>query len=658
MQTQKETRAVTSCSECQRRKQKCSREWPCNHCQARKVPHRCQFGQKKTQESASDASRYTNTITTAPTLFRTDMAIKRSITDTEKSPSAVYDDPNDDPSEGLKVWGYMPGHVHYNLCSGQSEDTQKTAAVTASVQSDVVENVLHTIPALSLTDSLVNHFLYNVNARYNSIYAPGFTEDYVQWWNDRINGKRLSPEFTCLLLRVCAYSSQYITPALRRNLEFELASNAQTLTGRFHRAAEQLSGSFTPANTCLARVQELFLKAASLKSESDIVGSWHVLGSAIREAQELGLDKDTGIEKMTEYEIELRRRVWCLLYCWDWQCSAWLGRPRLIDHKGCSFTYPNLRLDQSKSQPNLVSPFAHIALQARLGRGISMKTEEKAAAELSAEQVLAVEDEIESFVANLPPIFRLIDPDTSLDEEHPYIILQRRTMHVVIYMTMFDPLKPYLTQAPGTETSHSASYFRNTGVDTGLKLLAAARLLFDHEFPINAKFHFIVFCLFDTAAILCSAIIHDREENLPRRDEVMDAVERSLDMLHQLSLTTKIGALSYKYLFKLVQAAPILSQHFPLRKRQKEASTTSAPEPLIPDAQQGSFTLLPIVPMVETASTEPPVAATDDLSSDLDQFLQHNPFGTSSTLEIGGLEQIWDWDTLNLDDVLNQGWNR
>lgn len=33
----------TSCGECQRRKQRCSREWPCNHCQARKVPHLCQF---------------------------------------------------------------------------------------------------------------------------------------------------------------------------------------------------------------------------------------------------------------------------------------------------------------------------------------------------------------------------------------------------------------------------------------------------------------------------------------------------------------------------------------------------------------------------------------------------------------------------------------
>jgi hypothetical protein len=42
----------------------CSREWPCNHCQARKVPHICQFGPKKPQTSSSDcSSRYAEFLT-------------------------------------------------------------------------------------------------------------------------------------------------------------------------------------------------------------------------------------------------------------------------------------------------------------------------------------------------------------------------------------------------------------------------------------------------------------------------------------------------------------------------------------------------------------------------------------------------------------------
>lgn len=187
---------------------------------------------------------------------------------------------------------------------------------------------------LTDADAIVNHFLTVVNYRYNAIYAPTFTDHYVQWWSDRANGKRLSPEFTCLLLRICAYAVQYLTSPLRKMMEFELACNSQALTERFSNAAEQLSTTFSPSTSCIERVQEQFLKGVWLKSESRIVESWHALGCTIREAQELGnstrgflrayantligIDKDLGTEGLTEFEIEIRRRLWTLLFVWDW----------------------------------------------------------------------------------------------------------------------------------------------------------------------------------------------------------------------------------------------------------------------------------------------------------------------------------------------------
>jgi hypothetical protein len=101
-------------------------------------------------------------------------------------------------------------------------------------------------------------------------------------------------------------------------IEFELACNCQTLTERFADAAEELSQSFEASRTSIERVQEQFLKGAWLKSESKIVESWHALSRTIREAQELGIDKDVGIEDLCEFDIEIRRRIWTLLYIWDW----------------------------------------------------------------------------------------------------------------------------------------------------------------------------------------------------------------------------------------------------------------------------------------------------------------------------------------------------
>jgi hypothetical protein len=445
-------------------------------------------------------------------------------------------------------------------------------------------------------------------------------------------------------------------------IEFELACNLQQLTDRFANAAEQLSQSFEASNTCIERVQEQFLKGAWLKSESKIVESWHALGCTIREAQELGIDRDANIEGLSEFDIEIRRRIWALLYIWDWQMGAWLGRPNLIDQKNLNFKLPNLRLDQSSSEPNLLSPFAHMALQASLGRRLNaIMRDAESVDSLSAHEILSIETELDKFIDELPAIFRLKDPDTSLDAEHPYFVFQRLQMHTVIYVTKLDFLKPFLTRARDDKKTDRDDEFRQMGVDLALEVLSVARRLFDHEFPINAKFHMVVFSIFDTSTILCSAIIHDRERLLNRRDEITNAIDNSLDMLHQLSLATKLGATSYAFLYKLVQSIPELSRITVNSKRARKQSSTSThtlePPPLVHHASSRDSTTSSIHPSLGGTLSSisyamepaPAISVTSDLSFDVDQFLAQNPFGSATAPDMGGMEQIWDWEDLNLD---------
>ncbi|KAJ4294368.1 hypothetical protein N0V90_008058 [Kalmusia sp. IMI 367209] len=451
---------------------------------------------------------------------------KRSQPDPSEISSSGVDGEQDEPEDGLKLWGYMPGHVHYNLNRVDGEDSPKKGSPTESDKSDEVEGVLYAIPPRSIT----------------------------------------------------------------------------------------------------------------------------------------GIDKDTGIEGLAEFDIEIRRRIWTLLYIWDWQMSAWLGRPHLIDQKDVSFEFPNLRLDQSASEPNLLSPFAHMALQAQIARRIApLMGDIQVISDLSTDQVSAVLNEMREYIRELPPVFRVEDPDRSLDERHPYYVFQRHQLHVVTHMTMLDFLKPYLARDPRKPKTPRDEELRKTGVGIALKLLGEARLLFDHEYPINAKFHMIVFAIFDTSTILCSAIIHDVDNVLPHREEVISAIESTLDMLQQLSYMTKLGASSYWFLLKLVQAAPVLSQYAPINKRQRRLqkfeSTKSGSDVRTPLPQQTlPTTIAPVIePEVKEAAPAldplpvPEIATTDDLSFDLDQFLAQNPWGNSSNLDIGGMEVVWDWDDLNLD---------
>jgi hypothetical protein len=344
--------------------------------------------------------------------------------------------------------------------------------------------------------------------------------------------------------------------------------------------------------------------------------------------------------------------------------SSWLGRPYLIDQKNLNFKLPNLRLDQSVTEPNFLSPFAHMALQAKLGRRLAIaKGDAQSVNDMSAKEILAVQSECNMFIDELPPIFRIDNPDTSLDEQHPYFVFQRLQMHTIIYVTMLDYLKPFLTRDRHDRKTDLDDEFRKTGVDIALRLLQVSQKLFDHEYPINAKFHMVVFSIFDTATILCSAMVHDRDHVIPRRDEIIEAISHSLQMLHQLEQSTKLGAASYNFLSKLVQATPELSPEPPSRKRQRREGsspasiTNSDPPPLetrkssaLSSVSSSEPNVPPATPFVDPIAAAP---MTDDVSFDLEQFLAQNPFGSTATLDMGGMEQVWDWGDLNLEGQLH-----
>jgi hypothetical protein len=227
-------------------------------------------------------------------------------------------------ADAFKAWGYMPDHQHFQLghvaltAGFSSEHRDQKALLNISkgsdkalncqrpVRSGEIESAINIIPPRSVAgmctmtssltllaqrslDSLVQNFLLNVNYQYYAIYPPVFLNEYTQWWTDRAGGQRLAPEVTCLLLRMCSCSMQYLTRSMRQDIEFELGENAQSLAERYHRAAERLSRSFTPGSGGLAQVQQLFLTASWFKTEALFVESWHALSSAIREAQELGV---------------------------------------------------------------------------------------------------------------------------------------------------------------------------------------------------------------------------------------------------------------------------------------------------------------------------------------------------------------------------------
>lgn len=170
----------------------------------------------------------------------------------------------------------------------------------------------------NLLDSLVQNFISRVNYHYYIIYPPGFLQDYREWWLNRYASRPLGLQWTCLLLMVCACSAQYTDSNLKRKLELELGEPLYRLSNKYHNAARELHSAIPISSNHILNVQHLLHSSYWYKSEARFVESWHALSTAIREAQALGMHQDQLAGSISEFDAEMRRRLWCVLDTWDW----------------------------------------------------------------------------------------------------------------------------------------------------------------------------------------------------------------------------------------------------------------------------------------------------------------------------------------------------
>lgn len=135
----------------------------------------------------------------------------------------------------------------------------------------------------------MQNFLDNVNFYYYIVYPPQFLKEYEQWWQDRLKGRSVGVQWTCLLIMVCACSVQHTDAELKKTLARDIKTPIKDLTNRYHDAARELHSVIPIGHNHMYTVQYLLHSCYWFKAEARFVECWHVLGSAVREAQMLGM---------------------------------------------------------------------------------------------------------------------------------------------------------------------------------------------------------------------------------------------------------------------------------------------------------------------------------------------------------------------------------
>lgn len=569
------TAAAVSCVECQRRKQKCNKQFPCNHCLKRGVSHLCRFVSKGVGSKSSKEDTVIN-----DNQLRTSK--KRSLDSPDYGDAfdgdADFDNQHSaaEVSDALNALGYMPHDHHLVLGNGSGPKPGKDVVEDEAEPSEELKAALESMPAKPYTDCLVDNWLNGANHHYYALYPSEFRTQYDGWWATPPN--KVSPELTSLILRVCACSLHFIIDdSVKERLETELKADAVTFAQRMHNAADKLSTSIAPGKGGLIHVQQLFLTAFWYKSAEKWTEAWHALSRAIRAANEIGLHKDSLSEGMSEFDREMRRRLWGVLYMWDFALGSMLSRPLLVNHADCTFVMPTLALEIDPERLNQPSPFRHMNLHCQLCLAMAAEFAPRADGKVDeADQARRLRDVVYKWYEDLPKEYSRTNPDTQWDEEFDWVVFQRRYLHLIGYMSLFSPLKAFVTRNSGKPLTKLESELRAAGVQAGLDLMDVSWSFFENMVSAGAKFHYAIFCIFDATTVMCSAFVHDEARTLPQRETVLEAINKGLHMLEESYAESKTTAALYRILKGLIINLPLSPQEKGVIGAPKRSKRTNA----------------------------------------------------------------------------------
>ncbi|KAB8230370.1 Zn(II)2Cys6 transcription factor [Aspergillus alliaceus] len=187
-----------------------------------------------------------------------------------------------------------------------------------------------------LERKLVEIFFGRVHPRYPFLDERCFTEFY-RWYQSSINASTSSQSKLFQLHMVFAIGARIMQlhPEMGGSIspEFYYSNATQYIDG-----ALQVPG--------LERIQSLLLLALYVlrtPSSTSNLGSWHIIGIAVRYAVELGMHRNIrsrvpGAEDL--YRVEMRRRVFWSAYVLDRAVSLTLGRPFALSESDIDVDLP------------------------------------------------------------------------------------------------------------------------------------------------------------------------------------------------------------------------------------------------------------------------------------------------------------------------------
>ncbi|KAI0594603.1 fungal-specific transcription factor domain-containing protein [Biscogniauxia sp. FL1348] len=546
------------------------------------------------------------------------------------------------------------------------------AAATHSFRDDggpfsQIWELLGLLPRKKCTvDRLTECFLRELNWAVDAVRPACFREKYETFWSRKFgfdDFATIDLRWLALLFIVLAYGALLDCPAPGSR---EAQREIQETSLRFYWAARRaivIAPTFYGESIDLVRAGVLVTRY--LIYARRVPESWLTTSFAMRMAQAQGMHIDGERWRLSRQKTETRRRLWSHLYTLDKTIALAIGRPFAIVDQQCLVKLAsNVWLDEMSEEEASTEPekpFSEptLSLWSRLSHELAMivgKIQERCFGlfAVSYDTVLALDGEIIAWEAQLPPCFRLENPDRSKDGALPFLEWNRLHLHSMYHFARVTLHRPFLLRQSITDRyrrSHDAC------ITSACADLAMRLRYFDQPLADRFKWTLGPHHLFNSALVL--GIIVVRDPHSRRAQAILEDLAAYCEMQRRDVWSNEFAIAEVKIVELCIRKA---------RQIWAAASheAASAPLPSLPPPSLTDDPPSPTITAKEGQQQAPPAIACRNHANE-GQW-NNNPLVDDSTAAnlfnpaVGGGPTLWDdpafsfpdaGDLLQWENVLN-----
>lgn len=450
------------------------------------------------------------------------------------------------------------------------------------------QSLVRQLPSKEYIDILVQQFFSEINWHYDVIDEITFRQQLESWRNIPYSAHTRASSvlpadvlaFPSLIFQLMAHAlvHQPVTEGACSNLESLKYVSEMTfvdLACDFSEAGFLILELIGKWEVTVVAVQSGILRASLLKNTGNVIEAWHVLGIAIRGAQEIGLHaelipQDPSASIDAQWDNAMRRRIWFVLHNWDIHMAVVLGRPITTtmapENAVClpddlaqrdSGTPPRKRTDHDPPTPCSV---IHVGYDVAYRYFLQIHTLENRGARTEDYNIVGETHAAIMENMNRVPLWcRHDNPDVSFDgfPGCHWLPAARQALTSGIYFVLLSLHRPYI---------FSMAESRTQALKAALKILMVQRQLFHLSEPQQYVSFNMVYPLFDAMVISLATVILFPNENLDILSELVQNVRWGIDMLKKMGAHNDMAKSAHGVAKKLFSRFEQSDQH-PLQQR-------------------------------------------------------------------------------------------